>query len=198
MAEVFTIDSDDEIDPELVSDSESDDEGAKKRPTGPKKSFVFDFDDDDARDWKSAYHRNDDDDDSSEGTDEDDDADIPQSEDNVRTMPHSEDRAQRAAKKKKSSEEKFLETPSEMDEDDEAEYFEDVVDANTGDGNAAGEQFSELGLSRPLLRGVQAAGYVTPTPVQSAGSYCRHDDSVYFSIYIYTYISLKILSMKQY
>ena len=50
-----------------------------------------------------------------------------------------------------------------MDEDDEANYFDEVVDAQSttrhGDGGDA--MFSELSLSRQLLRGVEAAGCVT-------------------------------------
>ena len=47
-----------------------------------------------------------------------------------------------------------------MDEADEAGYFDEVVDAQStarhGDGGDA--MFSELSLSRQLLRGVEAAG----------------------------------------
>ena len=52
-----------------------------------------------------------------------------------------------------------------------AEYFEDgdagVVSPAGGEGNGGGEvPFQQLNISRPLLRAVEAMGYVTPTAVQ--------------------------------
>lgn len=75
---------------------------------------------------------------------------------------------------------------SELDEDElearnAAEYFEDGDAPATGEaagaagadgGNSAGGgggggvPFQQLNISRPLLRAVEAMGYVTPTPVQ--------------------------------
>ena len=49
---------------------------------------------------------------------------------------------------------------------EEESYFDSVL--NTHHQSSGGEirMFTELSLSRPLLRGVEAAGYTTPTPVQ--------------------------------
>lgn len=72
---------------------------------------------------------------------------------------------------------------SELDEDElearkAAEYFEDgdaagdeavARGAATGGGapgGGGGVPFQQLNISRPLLRAVEAMGYVTPTPVQ--------------------------------
>jgi ATP-dependent RNA helicase DDX27 len=57
-----------------------------------------------------------------------------------------------------------------MNEEEEAEYFDEVMDThndNNGD-QQTDKMFSELSLSRPLLRAVEAMGYITPTPIQSA------------------------------
>ena len=76
------------------------------------------------------------------------------------------------------------EEESELDEDElearkAAEYFEDGdapagSDAagatggggNSADGGGGGVPFQQLNISRPLLRAVEAMGYVNPTPVQ--------------------------------
>lgn len=81
-------------------------------------------------------------------------------------------------------EEDDSESESELDEDElearkAAEYFEDgdaAADASEAAGGAAGGgssagggegvPFQQLNISRPLLRAVEAMGYVTPTPVQ--------------------------------
>jgi ATP-dependent RNA helicase DDX27 len=57
-----------------------------------------------------------------------------------------------------------------MNEEEEAGYFDEVMDAVNGDngGQYTDKMFSELSLSRPLLRAVEAMGYITPTPIQSA------------------------------
>lgn len=106
----------------------------------------------------------------------------------------------------------------EMDEDElearkAAEYFEDgdgdnaspagggtAGDASAGEGvGVGGVPFQQLNISRPLLRAVEAMGYVTPTPVQQravpfalAGRcvgvgvfFCQHviyyhDDHIYY------------------
>ena len=46
----------------------------------------------------------------------------------------------------------------------EAAFFDSVDDQVVTKGEL---MFSQLNLSRPLLRGVEACGYVTPTPVQA-------------------------------
>lgn len=77
----------------------------------------------------------------------------------------------------------------ELDEDQleakkAAEYFEDGDDGHAspggGDASSGGVPFQQLNISRPLLRAVEAMGYVTPTPVQQravpfalAGRYVR-------------------------
>ncbi|CAM9364043.1 unnamed protein product, partial [Ectocarpus sp. 4 AP-2014] len=63
----------------------------------------------------------------------------------------------------------------ELDEDQleakkAAEYFEDGDDGHEtpggGDASSGGVPFQQLNISRPLLRAVEAMGYVTPTSVQ--------------------------------
>ncbi|CAB1113976.1 unnamed protein product [Ectocarpus sp. CCAP 1310/34] len=63
----------------------------------------------------------------------------------------------------------------ELDEDQleakkAAEYFEDGDDGDlsrgSGDASSGGVPFQQLNISRPLLRAVEAMGYVTPTSVQ--------------------------------
>ena len=49
-----------------------------------------------------------------------------------------------------------------MDPETEKAYFDSIVQAEEA------VLFSQLNLSRPLLRAVEAAGYVNPTPVQTA------------------------------
>lgn len=82
-------------------------------------------------------------------------------------QPIAEERAKRAqdkmSKKQQSSDE--VETAYEMDEETENAFFDTVVDGNCNDEGL--NQFTQLNLSRPLLRGVEAAGYVNPTPIQS-------------------------------
>lgn len=48
---------------------------------------------------------------------------------------------------------------------DEESYFDSVLNTHHVPGNEI-RMFTELSLSRPLLRGVEAAGYTVPTPVQ--------------------------------
>ena len=56
-------------------------------------------------------------------------------------------------------------------EDEDAEYFDTIVEASTsGNGAGAGGSailFSQLSLSRPLLRAVERTGYVSATPIQA-------------------------------
>lgn len=78
-------------------------------------------------------------------------------------QPHAEDRAVRALEKAKNR------PPTEnvgMDAETEASYFDSVVeDSSHIDGDIS--MFSELNLSRSLLRAVEYCGYVNPTPVQA-------------------------------
>ena len=59
-------------------------------------------------------------------------------------------------------------TAQEMDAETENSYFDAVLDETRV--NSSGKKdllFSQLNLSRPLLRAVEAAGYVTPTLIQA-------------------------------
>jgi ATP-dependent RNA helicase DDX27 len=53
-----------------------------------------------------------------------------------------------------------------MDEETEAAYFDSVIEDESG-AASSGTMFSELNLSRSLLRAVEASGYVNPTPIQA-------------------------------
>ena len=62
-----------------------------------------------------------------------------------------------------------------MNAEEEANYFDSVVNTAEKGHNSDPKYnnrendyktFTELSLSRPILRGVEAAGYTTPTPVQ--------------------------------
>ena len=50
-----------------------------------------------------------------------------------------------------------------MDEEQEASFFDTVVEGSS----KQDIMFSELNLSRSLLRGIETSGYVNPTPVQA-------------------------------
>lgn len=83
--------------------------------------------------------------------------------------PRTDERAARAADRKakgvKRRGEKDEDSASallEMDPETEKAYFDSVIEAEEA------VLFSQLNLSRPLLRAVEAAGYVNPTPVQTA------------------------------
>jgi ATP-dependent RNA helicase DDX27 len=55
-----------------------------------------------------------------------------------------------------------------MDEESENAYFDSVIGGEDSKGDQDGvTMFSELSLSRSLLRAVEACGYVSPTPVQA-------------------------------
>jgi hypothetical protein len=47
---------------------------------------------------------------------------------------------------------------------EEETFYEAIY--NSAQARSAAPAFTELNLSRPLLRGVEAAGFVAPTPVQ--------------------------------
>jgi hypothetical protein len=51
-----------------------------------------------------------------------------------------------------------------MDEEEEKDYFDVVVDKN---GSKDALMFSQLNLSRPFLRAIEAMGYTHPTPIQA-------------------------------
>ncbi len=55
-------------------------------------------------------------------------------------------------------------------QNEEDAFFDSVLNTaqqgSTGTSDNHMSMFTELNLSRPLLRGVEAAGYTTPTPVQ--------------------------------
>ena len=55
-----------------------------------------------------------------------------------------------------------------MDAATEAAYFDQVLERGTAltDRLAHAQLFTELNLSRPFLRAVEAMGYTSPTPVQ--------------------------------
>ena len=55
-----------------------------------------------------------------------------------------------------------------MDAATEAAYFDQVLEGGTAltDRLAHAQLFTELNLSRPFLRAVEAMGYTSPTPVQ--------------------------------
>lgn len=55
-----------------------------------------------------------------------------------------------------------------MDAETEASFFDTVMEAPVGAATVKQEiMFSELNLSRALLRGIEASGYVNPTPIQA-------------------------------
>lgn len=90
----------------------------------------------------------------------------------VYAQPRAEERALRAEEKmhKRNSNNAANNdlTPVGMDAETEANFFETVVDgAGHGASIRQDLMFSELNLSRPLLRGIDASGYVNPTPVQA-------------------------------
>ncbi|RYH23051.1 DEAD/DEAH box helicase [archaeon] len=97
--------------------------------------------------------------------------------DNVRAMPRVEKRIARmkkAAQKQTESDNEDEQDnddtdldsdPEEngMNEEDEKEYFAEVVDSSNIGG---GLMFSQLNLSRPFLRAIEHMGYTQPTPIQ--------------------------------
>jgi ATP-dependent RNA helicase DDX27 len=101
-------------------------------------------------------------------------------------MPLTEERQKRAeakAKRKAQKQQQDEEEEEDDDEDEDArvaeeerineeEYYDNIIQADgvDEDGNASGSgdvMFSQLNLSRRLLRAVQASGYVNATPVQA-------------------------------
>jgi ATP-dependent RNA helicase DDX27 len=185
MLHLRTIESDDEIEPEVeYTDSENGDtlsdvrkrnlqHGKIKSKTKPNNSivsktsdFVFEFDDGQYRDVKTDEEDYDEDNEHDESEVSKDAGPV----DHVRNMPRADERAVRAelkleaAKERKKKEEQLLQQPADMDTHVEQNFFETIVTDSSGNRDV---MFTQLNLSRPLLRGVEAAGYVTPTPVQA-------------------------------
>jgi ATP-dependent RNA helicase DDX27 len=188
---IFTIDSDEDVQA-VSSDDEEQQEVviSKKKALNKKQSktaapiipdnsaFVFEYDDgrielpvasDDASEASSDIERGSADSDDSDSEDEE------QLGSGTKAMPRAEARAARAAekldRKKRAKESAATSAGSDSDDDqergmgeeEEREYFDSIVDDNSGDVS----MFSQLNLSRPLLRAVEAAGYVSPTAVQA-------------------------------
>lgn len=198
---LHTIDSDEEVEAEVVSEDEEkvEEKGRKPAKADKKKRslaapavpvFALDFDDgnlfratDKVRSMppasKMQAHGEDEEegeegeeegDEGDEGDDDDDYGVGPDEAGAVRAMPRTEERATRAQEKASRSEGKKRKHRQEEDEEQEAAaaaqeaaYFDSVLDAPQPEGI----MFSQLNLSRPLLRAIEAAGYVSPTPVQA-------------------------------
>jgi len=170
----YTIESDDEIPMEKLSDDEEMDEtfasekSKKNDVKVKKKAFSFEFDD--GNNYRRGADEEDeisdvgvsDDDESSDDSDNDDDNED-DDDDNVRLMLHTEERAIRAIEKSKRKKQEDPVVNEGMDEETEAQYFDSVIQSTAEDSL----MFTQLNLSRPLLRAIEAAGYVTPTPVQA-------------------------------
>jgi ATP-dependent RNA helicase DDX27 len=109
-------------------------------------------------------------------------------EDVVRLMPRTEERAARALLKVEKREERAKQSKKNktqdsdedsddevgmessddsdagMNEKEEAGYFDSVM---AQEKDKSDSMFSQLNLSRPLLRAIESAGYVNPTPIQA-------------------------------
>lgn len=182
---MFTIDSDEEVqasssdsEQEQISSSKGKKDRKRKIAVVDKSSkvvFSFDFDDGRVDRFKPANSNSDSSSDSgsesscgSEGEEEAAAAGA------AKKMPRAEQRAARAAEKaaRKAAAKEAAEGNVDADSDDEmgmcaeeeAAYFDTIVDNTTADSVS---MFSQLNLSRALLRAVEAAGYVQPTPIQA-------------------------------
>jgi len=155
----FTIASDDEIEPEVISQIEHDD-------SDNELNCGFNFDE--QMSVKKIVKKK-----SKKINESEKVSNEPAVDDNIRAMPHTEERAQRAEKKIKTKKVVQIEQDSESgddeegssDEDTDAEeenYFDEIVQ-DDGSGEL---MFSQLNLSRPLLRAVERSGYTNPTPIQ--------------------------------
>jgi ATP-dependent RNA helicase DDX27 len=88
-------------------------------------------------------------------------------------QPHAEERQLRAQQRRKDAPpgEDSAEEDGEGEDSKEAEeaYFAQIVEETIASNSSSSEvsMFSELNLSRSLLRAVEACGYVNPTPVQA-------------------------------
>ena len=156
----------DQQDDDSDSDENSDDEQQKDSDTEDRKSSAADTDTDD--------------DSASEETDEEEVDDAPhiQEQDVVRMKLNAVFKQKKNAEEDSDEDEKSPaaddeEQESDKDDDDEQdeETRKEVEKATAFFEKAEDEsdeitQFSQLALSRPLLRAVASMGYVTPTPVQ--------------------------------
>lgn len=200
---IFTIDSDDEIDPEAISDDDEETgasgpkdaakgsggklASAKQRDrktteTGKKRKAAFEIEfDDGSFVGGHAADEDSDGDEEDEGQDEDQNETVDAAEmDNVndfdievdgngvvRKMARSDERAQRALEKAKTKKAK-----GGTSEEDEAAAHEAALAAYFDEAGQVQScqdvsMFSQLNLSRPLLRAIENAGYVSPTPIQA-------------------------------
>jgi ATP-dependent helicase YprA (DUF1998 family) len=190
MLEPFTINSDDEIEPEAESDDEQYGHNMATALSQAKKGklFAFDFDDGTSvpvhramlakpQPGKPKRRRE------SESEEEEVEEDEERKQtlgktgptDAVRNMPKSEQRALRVESKLQRQQEKDKEKKAKrealeqtgMDAQTEAAFFESVMEGPVGGTVKQDMMFSELNLSRALLRGIEASGYVNPTPIQA-------------------------------
>lgn len=182
----FTILSDEEVEAEEDSEQEEEEEvkvssssKKSKDQKHKKKAFAIDFDNGDL--YNRVYNDDNENTDSSEEDDEDDEGEDEDeddvAEDNVRAMPRAEERAARAIFKAEaniSSQKAKLAAEASMNASDgyvdngmdaetEKVYFESIVDDVDNDAL----MFTELNLSRPFLRAIEAIGYTSPTPIQA-------------------------------
>ena len=90
-----------------------------------------------------------------------------------------------------------------MNAEEEANYFDSVVNTAEKGHNSDPKYnnrendyktFTELSLSRPILRGVEAAGYTTPTPVQVSIWYSTPNCHLLLIALLMLYIIYIILS----
>mmetsp|Transcript_17402 Transcript_17402/g.17488 ORF Transcript_17402/g.17488 Transcript_17402/m.17488 type:complete len:764 (+) Transcript_17402:55-2346(+) len=151
----FTLDSDDEIESEGVTDDEVEITRSSENVLEP--NFIFEDGELPRRyDKKEKILTNDD-------LTTKDLSETEETKDCIRDMPHAEERALRAQERKKFNKEDEDNSDDGMDPETEAEFFDSVVDAS----GSKDITFYELNLSRPLLRAIEAAGFITPTPVQA-------------------------------
>ena len=145
---------------EIPNEDEQESEDSSEE-NGSESENVDDGSDDDASDDSNTGESGESDDDDTSGEDDEvDDADRQMEEDVLKTrMGHEE--AEEELNEEESS--------SSSDEDDEeaekaAKFFETKEEASSEDVQV----FAQLNLSRPLLRGIAAMGYVKPTQIQSS------------------------------
>lgn len=155
----FTIDSDDEIEVENVSDEE-DNIAPSKSSRNHLPQFKFHFDDGSIHHYNSTITKNEKKIKENIVASRDDLL----NEDNIRNMPRTEERATRAELKAQKKVKETNDSVAAMDSDTEADYFDTVLESDSVANKDV--MFSELNLSRVLLRGIEVCGYVTPTPVQ--------------------------------
>eukprot|EP01039_Chlorochromonas_danica_P005723 gene5723-6307_t len=176
----YTIDSDDEVPLEVDSEGEEEEKvtvhAAKgKAKKGKAAMFSIDFDTGELPATRPVAKKV-----KQRKTEEELEDGIPQlKDDKLKTMAHIEQRlARNAAKQKDSataeSEDSAAESDSDsdgeeenyMNEEDEQAYFDVVVDTKKN-GEHKDIDFSQLNLSRPFLRAIEAMGYTQPTPIQA-------------------------------